>query len=118
MGWYGIFLVRNLKLIFSLRKIDEENLYSYFEDFDKFFSKYDQLREDIDYMQNISEESKTFSAKTTSKMFNVVDELSFLPDVSNAVFLLYFLHKFEIEYHYEGGIDFEKLRKKGWKTVV
>ena len=119
MGWYGIFLVEKLKLAFSLRGISQDSLFSDFELFDRFFSKYDKIKEDIDYVQEIAEDEKNFSAKTTAKMFNVIDELGSIPEFSDAVLLLYFLHKFEFEInHYsEGEIDLAKLEKKGWKVI-
>jgi len=119
MGWYGIFLVEKLKLAFSLRGISQDSLFSDFELFDGFFNKYDKIKEDIDYVQEIAEDEKNFSAKTTAKMFNVIDELGSIPEFSDAVLLLYFLHKFEFEInHYsEGEIDLAKLEKKGWKVI-
>ena len=119
MGWYGIFLVEKLKLAFSLRGISQDSLFSDFELFDGFFNKYDKIKEDIDYVQEIAEDEKNFSAKTTAKMFNVIDELGSIPEFSDAVLLLYFLHKFEFEInHYgEGEIDLVKLEKKGWKVI-
>src|SRR3990167_688929 len=114
MGWYGIFLVEKLKLAFSLRGISQDSLFSDFELFDGFFNKYDKIKEDIDYVQEIAEDEKNFSAKTTAKMFNVIDEFGSIPEFSYAVLLLYFLHKFEFEInHYsEGEIDLAKLEKK------
>lgn len=119
MGWYGIFLVEKLKLAFSLRGISWDSLFSDFELFDRFFNKYDKIREDINYVQEITEDEKNFSAKTTAKMFNVIDELGSIPEFSEAVLLLYFLHKFEFEinYHGEGEVDLAKLEKKGWKVI-
>ncbi|MDP2665963.1 MAG: hypothetical protein Q8P05_00460 [Candidatus Diapherotrites archaeon] len=119
MGWYGVFLVPKLKLIFSLRSIDENKLHDHFDSLDRFFSKYDKLKEDIEYIQTITEENKSFSAKVTAKMFNIIDELGYLPDISNSVFLLYFLHKhqFEIDYHSEHSIELGKYKKKGWQMV-
>ena len=119
MGWYGIFLVKKLKLAFSLRGISQDSLFSDFELFDRFFNKYDKIKEDINYVQEISEDEKNFSAKTTAKMFNVIDELGGIPEFSDATLLLYFLHKFEfeIDYHNEGEIDLTKLEKKGWKVI-
>lgn len=119
MGWYGIFLVKNLKLGFSLRSVDENTLDADFELFDEFFNKQERLREDMGYVLEISEEEKTFSAKTSAKMFNILDELGSIPEYSEAVFLLYFLNKFGFEISYYSGekIDLEKLRKKGWKII-
>ena len=119
MGWYGIFLVQKLKLAFSLRGISQYSLFSDFELFDRFFSKYDKIKEDIDYVQEIAEDEKNFSAKTTAKMFNVIDELGSIPESSEAVLLLYLLHKFEFEInHYsEDEADLAKLKKKGWKVI-
>ncbi len=51
MGWYGIFLVQKLKLAFSLRGISQDSLFSDFKLFDRFFNKYDKIREDINYIQ-------------------------------------------------------------------
>lgn len=119
MGWYGIFLVKKLKIACSLRRVDESALFDDFDLLDKFFEKYDKMREDIEYIEESAEESKSFSAKATARMFNVIDALSFLPEVSDAVFLLYFLHKhgFEIEHFSEENVDLEKLEKKGWKVI-
>lgn len=119
MGWYGIFLVKKLKLAFSLRGIDENTLHTDFELFDEFFNKYDKLRQDIEYVQEISEEEKTFSAKTSAKMFNIVDELSGLPEFLDAFLLLYSLHKngFEIKYYPENKINLGSLKKKGWIVI-
>ena len=120
MGWYGIFLVERLKLAFSLRGIDQDPLFSDFDLFDRFFNKYDKMKEDIDYIQEISENEKNFSAKTTAKMFNVIDGLDSIPESSDAIFLLYLLHKFEfeIDYHNEGEVDLTKLEKDGWKIIM
>ena len=119
MGWYGIFLVEKLRLACSLRGINQESLFSNFELFDRFFSKVDKIKEDIEYVQEITEDEKTFSAKTTAKMFNVIDRLGSIPEFSDALLLLYFLHKFafEIKYHGEGEIDLAKLEKKGWRVI-
>lgn len=119
MGWYGIFLVKKLKLAFSLRGISQDSLFSDFESFEEFFNKYDKIREDINYVQEIAEDEKNFSAKTTAKMFNVIDELGSIPEFSDAVLLIYILHKFEFEinHHNEGEIDLAKLEKKGWKII-
>ena len=116
MGWYGQFLVPKLKLALSLRSKGEDLLYDDFELMDGFFDKHEKLRKDMDYIQESAEESKTFSAKVTAKMFNVIDELSCLPDESDSVFLLYFLHKlkFEIEYYPEDKVNTDELKKKGW----
>ena len=86
MGWYGIFLVPKLKLAFHLRSVDEAILQSDFDSLEKFFDKYNKLREDMEYIQEISGESKTFSARATAKMFNVIDELGSLPELSYRVF--------------------------------
>ena len=120
MGWCGIFLVEKLKLAFSLRRIDQDSLFSDFDLFDRFFNKYSKMKEDIDYIQEISENEKNFSAKTTAKMFNVIDGLGNIPESSDAILLLYFLHKFEFEinYHSEGEIDLAKLERKGWKVII
>ncbi len=119
MGWYGIFLVSKLKLAFQLRSIDENRLFSNFDLLDRFFDKYDKLREDLDYIQEIAEQSRTFSAKTTAKMFNMIEEINRLPECSHSVFLLYFLHKFgfEINCYYEGKINIDNLRKRGWNII-
>lgn len=119
MGWYGIFLVKKLKLAFSLRRINQDSLFSAFDLFDKFFNKYDEIKEDADYIQEISENEKNFSAKTTAKMFNIIDKLGSIPEYSNSILLLYLLHKFEfdIDYYSEGEIDLSKLEKKGWKII-
>lgn len=119
MGWYGIFLVPKMKLLFSLRSVDGGILHDYFDSLDRFFDKYEKMRDDIAYIGEVSEESKTFSAKVTARMFNVIDELGVLPDVSPPVFLLYFLrkHGFEVEYHVEGSINLNDLKKKGWQEV-
>jgi hypothetical protein len=103
MGWCGLFLVPKLKLGFYLRKINENDLYSSFDFMNQFFDRHDKLREDIEHVQYVAEESKSFYAKTTSKMFNIVDTLGLLPEKSDSVFLLYFLHKkgFEIKYQPE-----------------
>src|SRR3989344_2202957 len=110
MGWYGIFLVKKLKLAFSLRGISQDALFSDFELFDRFFDKHDKIREDIDYVLEVTEYEKNFSAKTTAKMFNV----------SDAILLLYCLHKFEfeIDYYNESEADLTKLEKKGWKIIT
>lgn len=52
-------------------------------------------------------------------MFNVIDELGSIPEFSDAVLLLYFLHKFEFEinYHGESEVDLAKLEKKRWKII-
>jgi len=119
MGWYGIFLVSKLKLGFYLRSVDEGFLESNFSSLDRFFDKYDKLREDIDYVQETSEDSKSFSAKATAKMFNIIDELGHMPEISNSVFLLYFLSKkeFEINYHPVDKVDLDKLKKEGWQII-
>ncbi|MBI2672305.1 hypothetical protein HYX16_05205 [Candidatus Woesearchaeota archaeon] len=119
MGWYGIFLVKKLKLAFSLRSIDYDSLFSDFDSIERFFSKYAKIREDLDYVQEIAEDKKNFSAKTTARMFNVIDELGNLPEISDVIFMLYFLHKsgFDIDYNNEDKIDLEKLRKRGWKII-
>lgn len=119
MGWYGIFLVPKIKLIFYLRSVDEDRLHSSFDSLERFFGKYEKLREDMEYVQNISEDSKSFSAKATAKMFNIIDELGSLPEISNNIFLLYFLRKqgFEIDYHSEDKVDSDKLKKEGWQII-
>lgn len=119
MGWYGIFLIEKLKLVFNLRRVSRDSLFSDFELFDRFFDNYDKIKEDIDYIREISEDEKSFSAKTTAKMFNVIDGFGNIPEYSDAIFLLYFLHKsgFEINYHNEEEIDLTKLEKKGWKII-
>jgi hypothetical protein len=119
MGWYGFFLVRKLKLAFSLRRIDEEKLYSDLDSINNFFNKYDKLRENMEYIQTVSDEEKVFSAKTTAKMFNIIDELGILPEVSDVIFFLYFLKKynFDIDYFSEDKIDLNNLEKKGWKII-
>jgi len=119
MGWYGIFLIQNLKIAFSLRRVDEDNLYSNFDLLDKFFEKYDKLKEDMEFVQEIPEETKTFSAKAVAKMFNIIDGFSYLPEVSNDFLLLYFLHKkgFEIKYYPEDKINLDKLKKKRWRII-
>lgn len=119
MGWYGMFLVPKLKLAFHLRGVSEDGLHSDFDSLERFFGKYDKLRGDMEYVDNVSEESKNFSAKTTAKMFNIIDELGRLPELSWSVFLLYFLHKkgFEIDYRQEDKVDLDKLRKKGWQVL-
>ena len=120
MGWYGIFLVKKLKLAFSLRGISQDALFSDFELFDRFFDKHDKIREDIDYVLEVTEDEKNFSAKTTAKMFNVIDALGGIPEFSDAILLLYCLHKFEfeIDYYNESEADLTKLEKKGWKIIT
>jgi len=119
MGWYGIFLIKKLKLAFSLRGISQDSLFSDFELFDKFFNKFDKIREDINYIQEIAEDEKNFSAKTTARMFNVIDGLGSISEFSDAVLALYLLHKFEfeIDYYSEDKINLAKLEKKGWKII-
>ncbi|MFH0955061.1 MAG: hypothetical protein V1777_03070 [Candidatus Micrarchaeota archaeon] len=119
MGWYGVFLVPKLKLGFYLRSVNEDSLYSSFDSLDRFFDKYNKIRDDIEYLLEVTEESKSFSAKTTAKMFTVIDELGQLPEISNSIFLLYFLHKreFEIEHRSEESIDLDKLKKRGWQIL-
>ncbi len=119
MGWYGVFLVPKLKLVFYLRSVDENVLDSSFDSLERFFGNYDKLREGMEDVQAASEESKGFSAKTTAKMFNIIDELGRLPELSNSIFLLYFLHKreFEIDYHPEDSVDLDKLKKQGWQII-
>ncbi|HIH09488.1 MAG TPA: hypothetical protein HA254_02350 [Candidatus Diapherotrites archaeon] len=119
MGWYGVFLVPKLKLCFYLRKVDEGILESSFDSMDRFFDKYDKVREDIEYVLDITEESKTFSAKATAKMFNTIEEIGRIPEASNSIFLLYFLkkHEFEINYHPEDAIDLDKLKAEGWQII-
>jgi hypothetical protein len=119
MGWYGIFIVKKLKLACSLRSVSQDSLFSSFDSLERFFERYDKLREGIEDIQEATEGEKQFSAKTTARMFNVIDTLDSLPECSDAVFLLYFLHRFEceIEYHSEDEINLEKLEKKGWKVI-
>jgi len=119
MGWYGIFLVKKLKLAFSLRSISYDSLFSDFDFIERFFSKYTKIKEDIEYVQEITEDEKNFSAKTIARMFNVIDELGKIPEVSDVIFMLYFLHKcgFDIDYHNEDKINLKKLRKRGWKVI-
>ncbi len=119
MGWYGVFLVPKAKMIFSLRSVDEGTLDDAFESLERFFGKYDKMKEDIYEITSTAEESKTFSAKITAKMFGIVDEIGGLPELHPSVFLLYFLHKhgFEIKYHHENDINTEDLEKKGWQLV-
>ena len=119
MGWYGTFLIPELKLIFHLRSVDENSLESSFESLDRFFSKQEKLRGDIEYVQNVTEESKSFSAKATAKMFNIIDELGYIPNISDNIFLLYFLRKkeFKMDCHSGEAIDFEKYEKKGWRII-
>lgn len=119
MGWYGVFLVPKLKLCFHLRSVNENILESHFDSLDRFFDKYDKIREDIDYVLETAEESKNFSAKSTAKMFNIIEEVGNMPEISNSIFLLYFLrkHEFEINYNPEDTIDLEKLKAKGWRII-
>ena len=119
MGWYGVFLVPKLKLVFYLRRVDENVLDSSFDSLERFFDNYHKLREDMEDVQGVSEESKSFSAKTTAKMFNIIDELGCLPELSNSIFLLYFLRKrgFEIDYHTEDSVDLDNLKKEGWQII-
>lgn len=119
MGWYGTFLVPKLKLVFYLKSVDESLLHSSFESLERFFDKRDKLMEDIEYVQETSEDPKNFSAKATAKMFNIIDELGHIPEASDSVFLLYFLNKqeFEINYHPENKVDLGKLKKKGWQII-
>jgi hypothetical protein len=118
MGWYGIFLVKKLKLAFSLSKIDKGKLFDDFELIEKFMEKYDKARENINYVQEVSEKSKSFSAKAIAKMFNIIDDF-YLPETSNAIFLLYFLDRFDFEIDYEPGdqVDLSKLKKEGWEII-
>lgn len=119
MGWYGVFLVPKLKLCFHLRSADEGVLESNFDSLDRFFDKYEKVREGIEYILDTSEESKNFSAKATAKMFNIIEEIGHIPEISNSIFLLYFLHKheFEINYNPENAIDLDKLKAERWQII-
>ena len=119
MGWYGQFLVPKLKLAFSLRSKSEDLLHSNFESMDRFFDRYEKLRDDISYIQESAEENKNFSAKAIARMFNIIDQIGYLPESSDSVFLLYFLNKlkFDIQYYSEDKLDMDKSKKKGWIVV-
>lgn len=114
-----MFLVPKLKLAFSLRSVSEDSLHNDFDSLERFFDKYGKLREDVEYVEDISEDAKNFSAKAIAKMFNVIDSLGSLPETSNDILLLYFLHKrgFEIDCHQEDKVDLDKLKKKGWQVL-
>lgn len=119
MGWYGTFLVKDLKLAFSLRSQSMTTLYSDFDILDMFFKNYDKIEDDIEYIQTECEDKKSFPIKVQAKMFNIVDKLISLSDYSYLTFLLYFLSKlgFDIKYKYEDDVDLEKLKKEGWKIL-
>ncbi|MFW5846915.1 MAG: hypothetical protein ACOCUU_02025 [Nanoarchaeota archaeon] len=119
MGWYGIFLLKKLKIAFVLRKVDEASFEENSSDLDRFFDKYNSLREDMERIQISSENEKDFSAKTTAKMFNIIDEFGKFPDIPLTFFLLYFLQKFnfKVDYFSEDKINLDELEKKGWRII-
>ncbi len=43
MGWYGIFLVKKIRLAFSLRSMGRDNLYSAFDSLDRFIEKCNKI---------------------------------------------------------------------------
>ncbi|MCX6741821.1 MAG: hypothetical protein NTX24_01435 [Candidatus Pacearchaeota archaeon] len=120
MGWYGNFLVPELKLLLCLSRVDQGVLSDNFDSLDKFFNQYEKLEDDINYVEEAAEENKTFSAKAVAKMFSITDTTNHLTGISDSLFLLYFLHKlhFEIEHKNEEELDSKKLQADGWKIIT
>jgi len=112
MGWVNYVLVKKYKIAFVVDRSTDE-LDGYFE------KALDWLRDDERARIDEEKKLKDVSVRDFAVLFNTYEKAVALEGASSAMFLLYFLKKYGVEFEIQSefNVDEEKLRKAGWVIV-
>jgi len=112
MGWVNYVLVKKYKIAFVVDRSTDE-LDGYFE------KALDWLRDDERARIDEEKKLKDVSVRDFAVLFNTYEKAVALEGASSAMFLLYFLKKYGVEFEIQSefNVDEEKLRKAGWVNL-